>query len=80
MDRAVRAELTAMSGLGILKRAEYQSVKIPGLGGLPHQQINDCIDRVSAGIRGNHRLTVQEVAGEVGISIQSCHQFLLKKT
>jgi len=27
-----------MSGLSFLKRAEFQSVKIPGLDDLPHQQ------------------------------------------
>jgi len=30
-------------------------------------------------IRGNRRLTVREVANEVGISIGSCHQILTEK-
>ena len=34
------------------------------------------VERVRAVIRGNRRLTVQEVADEVGISIGSCHQIL----
>ena len=37
---------------------------------------NDHVERVRAVIRGNRRLTVQEVANEVGISIGSCHQIL----
>ena len=36
--RTVWAKHIAMSGLSILKRAEYRSVKIPGLNDLPHQQ------------------------------------------
>jgi len=30
-------------------------------------------------IRGNHRLTVREVADEVGISVGSCHQIFTEK-
>ena len=66
-----------MSGLSILKRAECQSVKIPGLDDLPHQQMT--ISRVHAVIHGNHCLTVQEVADEVGINIGSCHQIFTEK-
>jgi len=40
---------------------------------------NDHIERVCAVIRGNHRLTVREVADEVGISIGSCHQIFTEK-
>jgi transposase len=40
---------------------------------------DDHIERVRAVIRGNRRLTVQEVADEVGISIGSCHQILTEK-
>ena len=35
---------------------------------------NDHVERVRAVIRGNRRLTVREVADEVGISKGSCHQ------
>jgi len=35
---------------------------------------NDYAKRVHAVIYGNCRLTVREVADEVGISIESCHQ------
>jgi len=34
----------------------------------------DHVDRVRAVIRGSRRLTVREVADEVGTSIGSCHQ------
>jgi len=61
-----------MSGLSILKRAECQLVKIPGLDNLLHKQATN-ISTVCAVIRGNCRLTFQEVADEVGISIGSCH-------
>ena len=61
-----------------LKRAECRSVKIPGLDDLPHQQITT-VSRVCAVIRGNRRLTVREVADEVGISIGSCHQIFTEK-
>jgi len=30
-------------------------------------------------IRGNRRLTIRKAAGEVGISIGSCHKFFTKK-
>jgi len=40
---------------------------------------NNHVERVRAVIRGNHRLTVQEVADEVGISIGSCHQIFTEK-
>ena len=36
--RTVWAELSVMSGLSVLKRAEYRSVKISDLDELPHQQ------------------------------------------
>jgi len=66
-----------MSGLSILKRAECWSVKIPGLDDIPHY--HDHVERVCTVIRGNHHLTVQEVADEVGISIGSCHQIFTEK-
>ena len=68
-----------MSGFRVLKRAEYRSVKIPGLDDLPRQQTTT-MSRVRAVIRGNRRLTAREVADEVGISIGSCHQIVTKKT
>jgi len=37
---------------------------------------DDHVERVRAVIHGNRRLTVREVADEVGISIGSCHQIL----
>ena len=40
---------------------------------------NDHVGRVHAVIRENHRLTVQEVADKVGISIGSCHQIFTEK-
>ena len=40
---------------------------------------NDHVERVCAVICGNHRLTVREVANEVGISIGSCHKILTEK-
>jgi hypothetical protein len=33
----------------------------------------DHVERIRAVIRGNRRLTVREVADEVGISVGSCH-------
>ena len=41
---------------------------------------DDHVERVHATIRGNHHLTVREVAEEVGISIGSCHQIFYWKT
>jgi len=40
---------------------------------------NDHVKRVHAVIRGNHPLTVREVADEVGISKGSCHQIFTEK-
>jgi len=40
---------------------------------------NDHVERVHAVIRGNHRLTVQEVADEVGVSMGSCHEIVTAK-
>ena len=40
---------------------------------------DDHVERVRAVIRGNRRLTVREVADEVGISIGSCHQIFTEK-
>jgi len=40
---------------------------------------DDHVERVRAVIRGNRRLTVREVADEVGISIGSCHQIGTEK-
>jgi len=37
------------------------------------------IERYHAVIRGNHRLTVREVADEVGFSIGSCQQIFTEK-
>jgi len=43
--------------------------------GRPSTSTNDdSVERVLAVIRGNRRLTVREVAHEVGISIGFCHQ------
>ena len=48
--------------------------------GRPSTSTNeDHVDRVRAVIRGNRRLTVREVAEEVGISIRSCHQIFTQK-
>ena len=62
-----------MSGLSVLKRAECQSVKIPGLDDLPHQQTMTMSTEFVL-IHGNRHLTVREVADEVGISIGYCRQ------
>jgi methylphosphotriester-DNA--protein-cysteine methyltransferase len=40
---------------------------------------DDHVERVHAVIHGNHHLTLQELAGEVGISIGSCHQIFTEK-
>ena len=40
---------------------------------------DDHVERVLVVIRGNHRLTVREVADEVGISIGSCHKIFTEK-
>ena len=48
--------------------------------GRPSTSTNDGhVERLRAVIRGNRRLTVREVADEVGISIESCHQILTEK-
>jgi len=58
MERTVWAEHSAMSGLSILKTAECQSVKIPGLHKLPHKQI----------YRGKSLLPLQAVGSTVSLS------------
>jgi len=68
-----------MSGLSVLKRAECRSVKIAGLDDLPTSTNDDHVEIVRAVIRGNRRLTVREVADEVGISIGSYHQIFAEK-
>jgi hypothetical protein len=50
-------------------------VKIPGRDDIPPSTNEGHVDRV----RGNLRLTVREVAEEVGISIESCHQIFTEK-
>ena len=40
---------------------------------------DDHVERVRAVIRGNRRLTVRDVADEVGNSIASCHQTFTEK-
>ena len=48
--------------------------------GRPSTSTNDDhVDRVRAVIRGNRRLTVREVADEVGVSIGSRHQIFTEK-
>jgi len=48
--------------------------------GRPSTSTNDDhIERVLAMIHGNHRLTVQDVADEVGMSTGSCHQIFTEK-
>jgi len=48
--------------------------------GRPSTSTNDDhVKRVRAVIRGNRRLTVREVADEVGIGIASCHQIFTEK-
>jgi AraC-like DNA-binding protein len=48
--------------------------------GQPSTSTNDDhVKRDHAVIRGSHRLTVREVANEVGISIGSCHQIFTEK-
>jgi len=48
--------------------------------GRPSTSTNDDhVERVRAVIHGNRRLTVREVADEVGISIGSCHQIFAEK-
>ena len=48
--------------------------------GRPSTSTNDdYVNRVRAVIRANRRLTVREVADEVGISIGSCHQIFTGK-
>jgi len=48
--------------------------------GRPSTSTNDDhVERVHAVIHGNRRLTVREVADEVGISIESCHKIFTEK-
>jgi hypothetical protein len=51
----------------------------PWLGRTSTSTNDDHVQRVHAVIRGNRGLTVREVADEVGISIESCHQLLIEK-
>ena len=48
--------------------------------GRPSTSTNDDnVETVRDVIRGNRRLTIREVANEVGISIGSCHQIFTEK-
>ena len=48
--------------------------------GRPSTSTNDDhVETVRSVIRGNHRLTVREVADDVDISIGSCHQIFTEK-
>ena len=51
----------------------------PRPGRLSSSTNDDHVERFRAVIRGNRRLTVREVADEVGISIGSCHQIFTEK-
>jgi len=51
----------------------------PRPGRLSTSTNGDHVERVRAVIRGNHCLTVQEVADEVGVSIGSCLQTFTEK-
>ena len=61
------------------KEGRTSSVKTPRPG-QPSTSTDNCyVERVCEVIRGNRRLTVQEVAEEMGISIGSCHAILTRK-
>jgi hypothetical protein len=48
--------------------------------GRPSTSTNDDhVERVHVVVRGNHHLTVQEVAVKVGVRIGSCHQIVTEK-
>jgi len=51
----------------------------PGPGRPSTSTNDDHVERVRAVIRGNRRLTVRNVADEVGIIIGSCHQNFTEK-
>ena len=68
-----------MSGLSVLKRARMSVDEDPRPGRPSTSTDDDHVQRVRAVIRRNRRLTVREVANEVGISIGSCHQILTEK-
>jgi len=40
---------------------------------------DDHVERVRAAIRGNHHLTIREIADEVGINTEFCHQIFAEK-
>jgi len=62
-----------MSGLSVLNGAECRP-------GRPSTSTNDDhVERVCAVIYGHRRLTVREVADEVGIGIGSCYQIFTEK-
>jgi AraC-like DNA-binding protein len=48
--------------------------------GRPSTSTNDQhVERIRAVFRGNRRLTVREVADELGISVGSCHQIFTEE-
>ena len=51
----------------------------PRPGRLSTSTNDDHVERVRAVIRGNRRLTVREVADEMGICIGSCHKIFTEK-
>ena len=56
------------------------SVNKDPMPGGPSTSTDDChVERVHEAIRGNRRLTVREVAEEMGISVRSCHAILTGK-
>jgi methylphosphotriester-DNA--protein-cysteine methyltransferase len=66
-----------MSGLSVLKMADSAGEN-PRPGRTPTSTNEDHVERVRAVIHGKRRLTVREVADEVGVSIGSCHQIFIK--
>jgi len=66
-----------MSGLSVLKMADSAG-EDPRPGRTSTLTNEDHVERVRAVIHGNRRLTVREVADEVGVSIGSCYQIFIK--
>jgi len=76
MERIVLAVLNVTSGTGVSNRAELPSKTTPKSGRPSTSMDDDHVEKVLAVIRQNRRLTVREVAEEVGICKSSCHLIL----
>ena len=79
MERTVWAVRNVTSGTCVSNRAERPSKTTPKSGRSSTSMDDDQVEKALAVIRQNRRLTVREIAEEVGICKSSCHQILTEE-